>query len=108
MKSRDDKGRRIEQIGPRSLAFGEVTLQFVDVVPGDPACEFVPIDHLDIFVGDGTRVGRINFRVDTDVRIAAAGRHESSMRPTPAAAHRLPQSATVARGSACGTPPLNR
>jgi len=58
---------------PDVLSFGEVTLLFIRIVPGDPARDFVPAYHFRILVDDGSDVGHLNFRVgDTGhVRICA-------------------------------------
>ena len=56
-----------------TLSFGEVSLRFVRVIPGDPARDFVPAYHFRIVLSDGSDVGHINFRVgDTEhVRVCA-------------------------------------
>jgi tagatose 1,6-diphosphate aldolase len=58
---------------PATLAFGEVSLRFIRVIPGDPAREFVPAYHFRILLADGTDVGHLNFRIgDTGhVRVCA-------------------------------------
>jgi predicted acetyltransferase len=56
------------------LSFGEVTLRFVRVVPGDDSCGFVPYYHFRIIAADGADVGHINFRVgDTKHVLLCAG-----------------------------------
>ncbi len=61
------------QTPPDTLAFGQVRLQFVHIVPGDASRDLVPAYHFRILTVDGSDVGHINFRVgDTEhVRIAA-------------------------------------
>lgn len=61
------------QTPPDTLSFGQVRLQFVRVVPGDPSRDMVPAYHFRILVADGSDVGHINFRVgDTEhVRVSA-------------------------------------
>jgi predicted acetyltransferase len=57
-----------------SLSFGEVTLRFVRVVPGDDSRGFVPYYHFRIITDDGADVGHINFRVgDTEHVLFCAG-----------------------------------
>jgi len=58
---------------PDTLSFGEVSLRFVRLIPGDPSRDFVPAYHFRILLSDGTDVGHINFRVgDTEhVRVSA-------------------------------------
>lgn len=58
---------------PGALSDGGVSLRFVRVVPGEPACGFVPYYHFRIITADGADVGHINFRVgDTEhVRVSA-------------------------------------
>jgi predicted acetyltransferase len=58
---------------PDALSFGEVSLRFVRVIPGDPSCDFVPAYHFRILLSDGSDIGHINFRVgDTKhVRVCA-------------------------------------
>ena len=58
---------------PDTLTFGNVQLQFVRVVPGEPSRGFVPFYHFRILITDGSDVGHINLRVgDTDhVRLCA-------------------------------------
>ena len=62
-----------ELLTPPSLCFGDVTLQFVHVVDGEPARGFVPSYHFRIRTKDGFAAGHINLRVgDTDhVRLCA-------------------------------------
>jgi len=61
------------EIPPDTLSFGEVSLRFVRVIPGDPSRDFVPAYHFRILISDGSVVGHINFRVgDTEhVRVCA-------------------------------------
>ena len=62
------------QLPPEPLAFGEVSLRFVRVIPGDPAREFVPAYHFRILLADSSDVGHINFRVgDTGHVLVCAG-----------------------------------
>ena len=65
--------RDVFPIPPEALTFGEVTLRFARVVPGEPARGFVPYFHFRILAIDGVDVGHINFRVgDTEhVRVCA-------------------------------------
>ena len=58
---------------PESLSFGDVSLRFDHIVPGDPSRDFVPYYHFRILTADGTDAGHINLRVgDTEhVRICA-------------------------------------
>ncbi len=58
---------------PDTLSYGEVSLRFVRVMPGDPVRDFVPAYHFRIVLADGSDAGHINFRVgDTDhVRVCA-------------------------------------
>jgi tagatose 1,6-diphosphate aldolase len=60
-------------VPPETLSSGEVTLQFVRVVPGEPSRGFVPYYHFRSLAADGSEVGHINFRVgDTNhVRLCA-------------------------------------
>ena len=60
-------------VPPEALSFGEVTLRFVSVEPGEPSRGFVPYYHFRIVAADGTDVGHINYRVgDTEhVRVCA-------------------------------------
>jgi predicted acetyltransferase len=60
-------------IPPKGLAFGNITLRFVRVVPGEPLRGFVPAFHFRIVSRIGLDVGHINFRVgDTEhVRLCA-------------------------------------
>ena len=52
---------------PAGLAFGAVSLAFIDVVPGDDAKGFAPAYHFHIMLADGHEAGHINFRVgDSD------------------------------------------
>ena len=62
-------------IPPECLCFGEVTLRFVKVVPGEPARGFVPYYHFRILTAaDSSDVGHINFRVgDTEHLRTCAG-----------------------------------
>ena len=61
------------QLPTDTLSFGEVSLRFVRVIPGDPSRDFVPAYHFRILISDGSDVGHINFRVgDTEhVRVCA-------------------------------------
>jgi tagatose 1,6-diphosphate aldolase len=58
---------------PADLAFGQVRLHFVRIVPGDVSRGFVPGYHFRILLADGSDAGHINFRVgNTDhIRICA-------------------------------------
>ncbi|MGH7953138.1 MAG: GNAT family N-acetyltransferase [Limisphaerales bacterium] len=61
-------------VPPESLFFGEVTLLFIRVVPGDDSRGLVPYYHFRIIAADGTDVGHINFRVgDTEHILLCAG-----------------------------------
>jgi predicted acetyltransferase len=55
------------------LSFGEVTLRFDKIMPGDASRGFVPYYHFRILVAGGQDVGHVNFRVgDTEhVRVTA-------------------------------------
>jgi len=56
------------------LCYGQVTLCFDKVVPGDAALGFVPYYHFRILLADSRDAGRINFRVgDTDHITLVAG-----------------------------------
>jgi predicted acetyltransferase len=56
------------------LSFGEVTLRFTQIVPGDLSRGFVPSFQFRIFAADGCNVGHINFRVgDTEHVRTCAG-----------------------------------
>jgi predicted acetyltransferase len=56
------------------LSFGEVTLRFVRIVPGDDSRGFVPYYHFRIITADGVDVGHINFRVgDTEHILLCVG-----------------------------------
>lgn len=48
---------------PSDLRFGDVTLHFEFIKPGDPEQGFVPAYHFRIHDADGVDVGRIRFRV---------------------------------------------
>ena len=57
-----------------TLAFGEVSLQFVKVLPGDPSRGFVPSYHFRIVTRDGSEVGHVNLRIgDTQHVLLCAG-----------------------------------
>jgi tagatose 1,6-diphosphate aldolase len=60
-------------VPPETLSAGDVTLQFVGVVPGEVSRGFVPYYHFRILAAGGVQVGHINFRVgDTEhVRVCA-------------------------------------
>jgi predicted acetyltransferase len=60
-------------MSPEKLAFGNVTLRFVKVVPGEPSRGLVYYYHFRIHTSDQSDVGHINFRVgDTNhVRLYA-------------------------------------
>jgi tagatose 1,6-diphosphate aldolase len=59
---------------PDSLAYGDVRLRFVGVVPRDPARGLSPYFHFRILTLDGSDVGHINFRVgDTEHVLYCAG-----------------------------------
>lgn len=67
---------------PDHLAFGQVTLRFVRVVPGDPSRGLVPAYHFRILIKDGSDAGHINFRVgDTSHVQACAGHIGFEIRP---------------------------
>ena len=52
---------------PDNLAFGDVGLRFVHLVPGDPSKGFVPAYHFRILASGAPDAGHINFRVgDTE------------------------------------------
>lgn len=54
-------------IPPEALAFGEVSLRFIRLVPGEPSRGLVPYYHFRVLAADGADVGRINLRVgDTE------------------------------------------
>jgi predicted acetyltransferase len=56
------------------LSFGEVSLHFVRIVPGDDTRGFVPYYHFRIIAADGIDVGHINFRVgDTEHVLLCVG-----------------------------------
>ncbi|HEY1660853.1 MAG TPA: GNAT family N-acetyltransferase [Verrucomicrobiae bacterium] len=57
-----------------SFSFGEVTLRFVRIVPGDDSRSLVPYYHFQIIATDGKDVGHINFRVgDTEHVLVCVG-----------------------------------
>lgn len=58
---------------PIDLIAGDVVLRLDQIVPGDPARDYVPYYHFRILIADGSDVGHINFRVgETDhVRLVA-------------------------------------
>lgn len=60
-------------VPPETLSYGEITLRFAKVAPGEPSRGFVPYFHFRILTADGSDAGHINFRVgDTDhVRVCA-------------------------------------
>ena len=60
-------------VPPETLSAGDLTLQFVRVVPGEASRGFVPYYHFRILAAGGVQVGHINFRVgDTEhVRVSA-------------------------------------
>jgi len=61
-------------VSPDNLAFGQVRLRFVRVVPGDESRHFVPSYHFRIINAEGSDVGHINFRVgDTEHVLVCAG-----------------------------------
>lgn len=55
--------RELLPVPPETLSSGDVTLEFVKVVAGEPLREVVPYYHFRILIADGTEVGHINFRV---------------------------------------------
>ena len=60
-------------VPPETLSYGQVTIRFDRIVPGEPSRGFVPYYHFRILIADGQEVGHINFRVgDTEhVRVCA-------------------------------------
>jgi predicted acetyltransferase len=61
-------------VPPEPLSFGEVSLRFVRIFPGDEARGFVPFYHFRILNVEGVDIGRINFRVgDTKHVLLCAG-----------------------------------
>jgi RimJ/RimL family protein N-acetyltransferase len=67
------KKRDALPLPPEALSFGQVRLRFVQIIPRDPACGFVPAYHFRILDANGADAGHINFRVgDTEhVRVCA-------------------------------------
>lgn len=57
------------------LVFGDVRLQFVRIVPAEPAREFVPYYHYRILKSDGSEVGHINFRVGNTKHVQLSAGH---------------------------------
>jgi predicted acetyltransferase len=62
-------------VPPEGLAFGEVALQFIRIVPGEPSREFVPYYHFRILTADGLEVGHINFRVGETEHVRVSAGH---------------------------------
>ena len=60
---------------PEALSFGEVTLRFTRVVPGEPSRGFVPYFHFRILAADGADVGHINFRVGNSEHVRVCAGH---------------------------------
>lgn len=60
---------------PETLSFGEVTLRFAKVVPGEPSRGFVPFFHFRILATDGADVGHINFRVGDSEHVRVCAGH---------------------------------
>jgi len=60
-------------VPPETLSYGQVTIRFDRIVPGEPSRGFVPYYHFRILIADGSEVGHINFRIgDTEhVRLCA-------------------------------------
>ena len=61
-------------IPPEDMAFEQVRLRFVRLIPGDPKRELVPAYHFHIVAADdGANIGHLNFRVgDTEhIRVCA-------------------------------------
>lgn len=58
-----------------TLAFGEVKLRFVRVIPGDPLRDFVPVYHFRILTAEGSDAGHINFRVGDTAHIRVCAGH---------------------------------
>jgi predicted acetyltransferase len=60
-------------VPPETLSYGQVTIRFDRIVPGEPSRGFVPYYHFRVLIADGQEVGHINFRVgDTEhVRLCA-------------------------------------
>jgi tagatose 1,6-diphosphate aldolase len=57
-----------------NLSFDQVSLQFVEIVPGNPQYGFVPYYHFRILTADQPDVGHINFRVgETEHVLNCAG-----------------------------------
>lgn len=61
-------------IPPAVLSFGEVTLRFVRVLPGEPARGFVPYFHFLVAAG-GADVGHINFRIGNTEHVLVCAGH---------------------------------
>ncbi|MBI1369912.1 MAG: GNAT family N-acetyltransferase [Planctomycetes bacterium] len=60
---------------PESLAFGEVTVRFSRVVPGEAARGLVPSFHFRIIAADGSDAGHINFRVGETEHVRLCAGH---------------------------------
>jgi tagatose 1,6-diphosphate aldolase len=60
---------------PDGLANGDVRLEFVRLVPGDPERGYVPSYHFRIVTRDGIDVGHINFRVGDNEHITLFAGH---------------------------------
>jgi tagatose 1,6-diphosphate aldolase len=45
------------------LAWGDVRLRFVRIVPAEPSRGFVPYYHFRVLLADGSDAGHVNFRV---------------------------------------------
>lgn len=57
------------------LAFGNVVLKFIDIIPGEPHRGFMPYYNFNICLPDGTRVGHINFRVGNSEHVRLIAGH---------------------------------
>ena len=60
---------------PEELSSGDVTVQFVSIVPGDASRSFVPYYHFRIVAADGPQVGHINFRVGESEHVRVCAGH---------------------------------
>ncbi len=62
-------------VPPEILVSGEVVLRLGQIVPGDPARDFVPYFHFRIFSTAGPDVGHINFRIGDTGHIRVCAGH---------------------------------
>lgn len=60
---------------PVGLAFGAVSLAFIEVLPGDDAKGIAPAYHFHVMLEDGREVGHINFRVGDSAHVRRCAGH---------------------------------